>query len=67
MNLTINGIDLFFESINQHKEQCVDKMKKGSNNDDKYINSLTAEINTVNSLQSNLMKLRKLIIKRESN
>ena len=42
-------------------------MKKGSNHDDKYINSLTAEINTINSLQSNLMKLRKLIIKRESN
>lgn len=66
MNLTINGIDMFFESLNTHKEQCVEKMKK-NNNDDKFINGITSEINVINSLQSNLMKLRKLILKRESN
>lgn len=66
MNLTINGIDMFYESLNTHKEQCIEKMKK-TNNDDKYINGLTSEINTINTLQAGLMRLRKLILKRENN
>lgn len=65
MNLTINGIDNFFDSLNTQKEAIITKMKK-TNNDDKFVNLLTSELNVINNLQSNLMKLRKLILKREN-
>lgn len=66
MNLTIQGIDMFYENLEQCKSQCLNEMKSGSNkNDDKADKYNTQAITAMTNIQVNLLKLKKIIKAKE--
>lgn len=64
MNLTIQGIDIFYENLEQCKSQCLNELRTNKNDDkaDKYN---TQAISTMTTIQVNLLKLKKLIKAKE--
>lgn len=60
MNLTLQQIDAFFEAIEREKAANMNSLKQ-NNIDDKQYRSVNQQIHVMTSLQSSLLRLRKLI------
>lgn len=66
MNLTMQGIDMFYENLEQCKSQCLNELKNNTNkNDDKADKYNTQAISTMTNIQVNLLKLKKIIKSKE--
>ena len=66
MNLTINGIDLFYNSLEQAKSECLNEMRNNTNkNDDKADKYNQQAITAMTTIQVNLLKLKKIIKAKE--
>lgn len=66
MNLTINGIDMFYNSLEQTKSDCLNEMKNGSNKNDEKADKYNQQaIATMTNIQVNLLKLKKIIKAKE--
>ena len=67
MNLTIQGIDMFYDNLEQAKSQCLNEMKAGSRNDEKQDKYNQQAITIITNLQVNLLKLKKVMKLKQEN
>ena len=62
MNLTISGIVMFYENLDQAKGQCLNEMKNGNNKNDEKVDKLNQQsITVMTNIQVNLLKLKKIL------
>jgi hypothetical protein len=67
MNLTENGIMMFYNNLEEAKSQCLNEMKAGSRNDEKQDKYNQQAITIMTNLQVNLLKLKKIMKLKQEN
>jgi len=61
MNLTENGIMMFYNNLEEAKTQILNELKMGSKNDDTQEKYNQQAITCMTNLQVNLLKLKKIL------
>ena len=67
MNLTENGIMMFYNNLEDAKTQSLNEMKAGSRNDEKQDKYNQQAITIMTNLQVNLLKLKKVMKLKQEN
>ncbi len=65
MNITENGLMMFYDNLEQQKTTNLNNLRNGANRNDNSKDKLTeTEINIITNIQLNILKLKKIMKKR---
>jgi hypothetical protein len=65
MNITENGLMMFYDNLEQQKTTNLNYLRNGVNRNDNSKDKLTeTEINIITNIQLNILKLKKIMKKR---
>lgn len=68
MNITENGLMMFYDNLEQQKTTNLNNLRNNSNKNDNSKDKLTEqEINLITNIQLNILKLKKIMKKKSEN
>jgi hypothetical protein len=67
MNITENGLMMFYDNLEQQKTANLNNLRNGANRNDNSKDKLTEqEINIITTIQLNILKLKKIMNKKSN-
>jgi hypothetical protein len=67
MNITENGLMMFYDNLEQQKTANLNNLRNGANRNDNSKDKLTEqEINIITTIQLNILKLKKIMTKKSN-
>jgi hypothetical protein len=67
MNITENGLMMFYDNLEQQKTNNLNNLRNGANRNDNSKDKLTEqEINIITNIQLNILKLKKIMNKKSN-